>query len=483
VFEAGEVLAGKYRVERVLGQGGMGVVLAAHHLQLEEPVAIKLMLGDTASNPEAVGRFVREARAAARLQSAHVARVSDVGTLDDGRAYMVMEYLDGSDLAVLLAANGPLAVGDAVDYLLQAGEAIAEAHSLGIVHRDLKPSNLFLTRRRDRTPHIKVLDFGISKVVHTGLTPSQPSMTQPSTMMGSPLYMSPEQMTSARDVDGRTDIWALGVVLYELLVGVPPFVAETLPEICIMVLQSPAPKLRQHRPDAPPELELALERCLAKRPSDRFENMAALAVALRSLAGPYGRASVERILLLAGEADAERASAEHDRRSAEVPARTNLEVGKSTRTAWGDAPATLPMRRSWLPWLGAATLLTAVGASAIWWATGSSRGAAALKPDSLSSTVSAAPPLAVVPAPADSPALPSASPPAAAPSPAAVEMPAEIPATARPGKKNVNRRPAATAAPVAAPAKPEPVATAPAPAVVAAPSVSAKKTIGLGGRL
>jgi serine/threonine protein kinase len=480
VFEVGEVLAGKYRVERILGQGGMGVVLAARHLQLDEPVAIKLMLSDAASNPDAVGRFVREARAAARLQSAHVARVSDVGTLEDGRAYMVMEYLDGCDLAELLENGGPLAVGDAVDYLLQASEAIAEAHSLGIVHRDLKPSNLFLTRRRDRTPHIKVLDFGISKVVHTGLTPSQPSMTQTSTMMGSPFYMSPEQMTSARDVDGRTDIWGLGIVLYELLVGAPPFVAETLPQICVMVLQSAAPKLRQHRADVPPELEVVLQRCLAKQPSDRFENMAALAVALRDLAGPYGRASVERILLLAGDTDAQRASRDHERQSAEVAAQTGPDVGKRTHAAWGDAEVSLPIRRSLLPWAGAATLVVALGSGAAWWAAGDSP-RPGLKPEGSSSSVSAAAPPELPPTPVE-PLTVSTTSPLALPSPAAMSAPVETPPTPRPRKTTVNRRLVPTAVPVAAVAKPLPVETSPGPPAPAPPAAP-KKPIGMGGRL
>ncbi|HXK20459.1 MAG TPA: serine/threonine-protein kinase, partial [Polyangiaceae bacterium] len=296
----GQVLAGKYRVERVLGQGGMGVVLAAKHIHLEERVAVKLMLTEATFNAEAVARFLREARAAARLESAHVARVTDVGTLEDGRPYMVMEYLDGQDLSQVLAASGPLAVGDAVDYVLQAAEAIAEAHSIGIVHRDLKPSNLFLTRRRDRTPHVKVLDFGISKVSGSSLSGSDNAMTRTSAMMGSPLYMSPEQMTSVRDVDGRSDIWALGIILYELISGAPPFNGETLPQVCGLVLQSEAAPLSSRRRGVPPSLEAVVNRCLAKRADDRFQNVAAFAVALRDLAGRYGRASVERILMLAG---------------------------------------------------------------------------------------------------------------------------------------------------------------------------------------
>ena len=295
----GQVLVGKYRVERVLGQGGMGIVLAARHIHLEERVAVKLMLAEAAFSGEAVARFLREARAAARLESAHVARVTDVGTLEDGRPYMVMEYLDGSDLSQLLAASGPLAVGDAVDYVLQAAEAIAEAHSIGIVHRDLKPSNLFLTRRRDRTPHVKVLDFGISKVAATAGSTDN-AMTRTSAMMGSPLYMSPEQMTSVRDVDGRSDIWALGIILFELISGSVPFMGETLPQVCGLVLQSEAPLLSSRRAEVPPELDAVVARCLAKSADQRYQNVAELAVALRGLAGRYGRASVERILMLAG---------------------------------------------------------------------------------------------------------------------------------------------------------------------------------------
>src|SRR6478752_489071 len=159
----GEVLAGKYRIERVLGQGGMGIVVAATHLQLGERVALKFLLPEALSNPLAVERFAREARAAVKIKSEHVARVSDVGTLENGAPYMVMEYLDGSDLAAWLTQRGRLPVEQAVEFVLQASEAIAEAHSLGIVHRDLKPANLFVTRRPDGALSVKVLDFGISK--------------------------------------------------------------------------------------------------------------------------------------------------------------------------------------------------------------------------------------------------------------------------------------------------------------------------------
>src|SRR6478752_9937760 len=193
----GQILAGKFRIERVLGQGGMGVVVAATHLQLDERVALKFLLPDALANPEAVERFAREARAAVKIKSEHVARVSDVGTLESGSPYMVMEYLQGEDLASWVRRNGAMPVPDAIEFLLQACEAIAEAHALGIVHRDLKPANLFVTRRVDGSPCIKVLDFGISKLTAAG---ADQGITQTASLLGSPLYMSPEQLAAARDV-------------------------------------------------------------------------------------------------------------------------------------------------------------------------------------------------------------------------------------------------------------------------------------------
>lgn len=294
----GDVLAGKYRIEQVLGQGGMGVVVAATHLQLEERVAIKFLLPAALQNQEAVARFAREARAAVKIKSEHVARVIDVGTLDTGCPYMVMEYLHGCDLGGLVQQRGPLPTEEAVDYVLQAAEAIAEAHSLGIIHRDLKPANLFYSQRADGSACIKVLDFGISKVSGLSGSGSDMGMTRTSTVMGSPLYMSPEQMASSRDVDVRTDIWALGVIMYELMSGRVPFVADTMPQLCAMILQSPAPPLRNLRPDAPETLQLALLRCLEKDPKARFANMAEFAAALLPYAGRSGRTSIERITRL-----------------------------------------------------------------------------------------------------------------------------------------------------------------------------------------
>lgn len=291
----GDVLAGKYLIERVLGAGGMGIVVAAHHVQLDEKVAIKFLLPEALTNQVAVARFAREARAAVKIKSEHVVRVIDVGTLDTGAPYMVMEYLEGGDLAAWLRQQGPLSVEQAVEFVLQASEAIADAHAMGIVHRDLKPANLFCVRRSDGLLSIKVLDFGISKFAVSAATAPNFAMTDTSMMMGSPLYMSPEQMHSSRDVDARTDIWAVGVILYELLTGKPPFTGESLPEVCTKASSHPPPPLAEYRPELPAELEAVILKCLAKDREQRYRNIAELAAALAPFGPKRARALVERI--------------------------------------------------------------------------------------------------------------------------------------------------------------------------------------------
>jgi len=292
----GEILAGKYRVERVLAQGGMGIVVAAIHQQLDQRVALKFMLPKDAPKEADFGRFMREAKAAVRLRSEHVAKVLDVGTAETGSPYIVMEYLDGRDLDVILQEHGPLPVELAVTYVLQACEAVAEAHALGIVHRDLKPANLFLTRRADGTPCVKVLDFGISKL----LDADEPMMalTKTSAMMGTPIYMAPEQIRSSKEVDRRSDIWALGMILYELLTGRTAFVRDTLLELCSSILtDSPTPPT-EVRPDIPRELSDAILRALQKDPNDRFRSLGQLVDALAPFCatGSESAARVHRIL-------------------------------------------------------------------------------------------------------------------------------------------------------------------------------------------
>jgi serine/threonine-protein kinase len=334
----GDILAGKYRVERVLGIGGMGVVVAAHHMQLDERVALKFLLPDALGNPEAVARFAREARAAVKIKSEHVARVSDVGTLPNGAPYMVMEYLEGGDLAAWLKQRGALPIEQAVEFVLQACVAVADAHALGIVHRDLKPANLFCVRRSDGQLSIKVLDFGISKLTDPAGTGPGMAMTKTSALMGSPLYMSPEQMRSSKDVDAQTDIWALGIILFELMSGRSAFLAESVTELAIKVASEPAPLLRAARPDAPPALEAVVNKCLEKDKRQRFRNVGDLALALLPFAPKRAKVSVERI---SGILQAAGLSAS----ALAVPASPAVENVDATRASAGTLP---PMGRTTL---------------------------------------------------------------------------------------------------------------------------------------
>lgn len=289
----GDVLADKYRVERVLAMGGMGVVVAAHHLQLDEQVAIKFLRDETLSDPEAVARFAREARAAIKIKSEYVTRVIDVGALANGAPYMVMEYLEGESLATFLRLRGALPLGQAVEFMLQTCEALAEAHALGIIHRDIKPANLFVTRRADGLMAIKVLDFGISKLATTGGNWAN-DLTRKSVALGSPSYMSPEQLACAGTVDVRTDIWSLGVTFFEMLTGQVPFNADTTPQLCGMILRDPAPPARELRPNTPDGVEAILRKCLEKERENRYENVGELAIALAAFGPQRARASAQR---------------------------------------------------------------------------------------------------------------------------------------------------------------------------------------------
>ncbi len=290
----GSVVAEKYRVDQVIGTGGMGVVVCAWHLQFEERVAIKFLLPQGGVDAEAVGRFEREARAAFKIKSEHVARVIDVGRVGDDMPYIVMEYLEGTDLGVMLTDRTALPVEAAVEYVMQACEAVAEAHALGIVHRDLKPENLFLTRRADGTPCIKVLDFGLSKVQGSGQVRER-ALTSAAQVMGTPQYMSPEQWMGMEDVGPASDQWALGVILYELLTGVQPFAREQLAQLCTQVLNGEPEPLARRRPDAPAGLELVVLRALRKSPDDRYANIAELALDLHHYGPVRAKASARRI--------------------------------------------------------------------------------------------------------------------------------------------------------------------------------------------
>jgi len=287
-FAADDVIAEKYRVERVLGMGGMGIVIAATHVHLRERVALKILFPDRARNSDCVARFMREARAVVRIRSEHVARVLDVGLLDSGVPFMVMELLEGTSLLSLLQKGGALPIGTTLEYVMQACVAIAEAHALGIVHRDLKPSNLFVTWNADGTPCVKVLDFGISKFADA----EEGIITHSAVIVGSPSYMAPEQLESAHEVDARADIWSLGVLLYELVTGVRPFVAGSIVGVCSKIANdSPIPP-RQIRPDLPKGVEDAILRCLERDLDKRFPHVGALVAALAPYAPPSARRSL-----------------------------------------------------------------------------------------------------------------------------------------------------------------------------------------------
>jgi serine/threonine-protein kinase len=280
----GEIVAGKYRVERVLGVGGMGVVVSARHTTLDQVVAIKLLVANGQESREvAIGRFLAEARAAARIESDYVCRVFDVGTLPTGVPFMVMEHLEGRDLDEEIAQRRQLDLAPAVDFVLQAADALAAAHTLGVVHRDIKPANLFLALRPDGTRRVKVLDFGISR--HgSGGEHDTPPLTQSASSLGTPAYMSPEQVRGLADVDARTDIWGLGAILYELITGQMAFVGKDVKSILDHVLEDDPCPMQSLRRNVPPELDAIVMRCLERDRDRRWPSAAAFARAL----APYG---------------------------------------------------------------------------------------------------------------------------------------------------------------------------------------------------
>jgi serine/threonine-protein kinase len=274
----------------------MGVVLEVTHLALGKREAMKVLREEGARSPEHLARFLREARIAARLPDEHVARVTDVGQTEEGLPYLVMELLSGRDLQAELLARGRLPIAEAVDCILQACQGVAEAHAVGLVHRDLKPANLFLTRRRGGAGVVKVLDFGVSKMEDQGGA----LLTMTSSILGTPQYMSPEQIRSAKHVDARTDQHALGMILYEMLTLEPPYKGEIMTAVLVAVATLPPPRASALRPEVPPELDAAIMRALAKEPKDRFVDVGGFAAAIAPFGGPgasMAATAVQRTLL------------------------------------------------------------------------------------------------------------------------------------------------------------------------------------------
>jgi serine/threonine-protein kinase len=297
-FAPGNVIGGKYLVEHVIGEGGLGVVLKAKHVQLDQPVAIKHLKPFAAARADVVERFLREARLAAKIKNEHAVKVHDVDAVESGIPYMVMELLEGRDLEQIVM-EAPLPVDVAIDYVLQAIEALAEAHAVGIVHRDLKPGNLFVASLPGSTSIVKVVDFGISKMMDRS---SQDRVTQVEERIGTPVFMSPEQLQAAADVDARSDIWSLGVVLYELVTGKLPFDGPDLPQVCVAILTKPPMPLAAVNADAPPELEAVILRCLQKDRAQRYQNVAELAQDLSQIWSGDSPSRVMQIVRVISEA-------------------------------------------------------------------------------------------------------------------------------------------------------------------------------------
>jgi serine/threonine-protein kinase len=447
------VIDGRYRVESYIGGGGMASVYRATHVVLGQSVAIKVISPFIRNLPGMAERFLREARAATHLKSPHVARVSDVGTMQDGAPYMVMEYLEGTDLAALLESHADLSVEEAVDYVLQTCEALAEVHGLGIIHRDLKPGNLFLTLGTDGLPCVKLIDFGISSSDAPLGAEDLVALTQPETVMGSPRYMAPEQMQSATRADARSDIYGLGAVLYELLTRSAPHEGATFLDIFAAVTLGPARAPSTLRAGIPAKLDEVILRCLDIEPAERYPNTAELARALAPFgpAGSGARADVIARILGASRSRTHDSGARHEITGG-VESRVHRRVSSSAHS--------LRKRRIQR---GAVVLVAfslaglTIGARALY-----ARGEAAGIASTVTSSIAAAPPGLASSSPALAPT--AGTPAVASESPASPQAPVAA-ATAgveAPRAAQTAPAPVAAEAPRAAQASPIPAQAAPA---------------------
>ncbi len=445
----GSVVDGKYRIEATIAEGGIGVIVRATHLGLGQQVAIKYLKPDALKDARLVERFEREARLAAQIASEHVVHVQDVGSLPGAGPYMVMEYLVGRDLGSIVE-EGPLPVARAVDYVLQVCDALAEAHALRIVHRDIKPDNMFLAQRPSNTAILKLIDFGISKMApKRGEGGDWAHDTGTDERFGTPLYMSPEQLRSPASVDERADIWALGVVLFELITGEAPFDAADMPALCAAIVSSEPRPLRALRPEAPQALEAVILKCLEKDPAQRFRNVAELAQDLEPFATTDGTSRVWRIKQVVRRGGKSirpptpAAAFTVQKASGAVPPGPEMELDPELPTEAPPGPLGWPLRRAGALLAGivvagvlAAAALTRVASPSVAPTAQSATAASALAPPSIAAAASTGEP---VPAPAEPPTA------AASSNPAPVES--SLPAGVPPKRGSPPRTPSATAAP------------------------------------
>jgi serine/threonine-protein kinase len=427
--QCGDILEAKFRVERILGEGAMGIVVEATHLELEERVALKFLHEEARARPDIASRFAREARAASKIKNDHVARVYDVGS-HNGTPFIVMELLHGQDLEKMLAVSGPMDPTLAVEYVIQACEGLTAAHVQGIVHRDIKPGNLFVTEHSGMRD-LKVLDFGISKAgVKKNTLEDVDLLTGDTTqIMGSPHYMSPEQIRSTRDVDSRADIWSLGVVLYELITGKPPFEGTEITALIAQVLHEPHRTVRSLLPDVPTGLEEVIDHCLQKDPAKRYQSAAELAVALLAFAPKRSRAVAERAMTMMQRATGQKVVFD----SLPPPAVTSK---MPVLAAQPSVSSPAPRARSVMPWFAIVVIVFGLGGGAF--ALFTRVGAPAARPDPVPAAV--VPKEAVREAPREIATQPAPAPVTAAPVESAVAKPAVAAPTPVP-KQPVTTRP------------------------------------------
>jgi eukaryotic-like serine/threonine-protein kinase len=458
----GEVVGEKYRLVRLLGEGGMGAVYEARHDVIGRRFAVKFLHAELAGHPEILARFRREAQAAGSLENENIAAVTDFGSAPDGAPYIVMEFLEGEDLAKTLARTGPLPIARAAHILIQVCRGLVAAHGRGIVHRDLKPENLLLQQRGDGGDLVKILDFGIAKLKSTEQRPE--AATRTGITLGTPYYMPPEQARGQKELDERADIYALGVILFELLSAQKPHQGENYNAILYSILMGGAPRIEAFRPDLPPELANVVHRAMAGEAKDRYQSVSELSQALAPFTG--------RALTPAPTfSNASTVMAPHGGAAQSVRSPSNSTRAPVAFTPNPTLQLPQPKQSRAGLWVGLAVVLLGAAGAAAWFVTRSAPATPATPTTAAATTAVAAPPVApALPPPtiatsAPSPELavmpaPSASP-EAAPSATAVPQKAS-----RPGGKSPKlqvKSVAAAAAPPAAAARPPAPSPAPRP--------------------